>query len=76
VNCARFSPGAVGELSHWKGVAFATPRVMAFTRPCFARAGMTGPAPIFEGQMGFEKELGVSLGKLGEVFVKRPHEKM
>jgi 2-methylcitrate dehydratase len=33
---------------------------------------MTGPAPIFEGQMGFEKELGVSLGNVGEVFVKRP----
>jgi len=35
------------------------------------RAGaMTGPAPIFEGQMGFEKELGVSLGDVGEVFDK------
>ena len=33
-----------------------------------ARAGMTGPAPIFEGQMGFEKELGVSLGNVGEKF--------
>ncbi len=40
-----------------------------------ARAGMTGPAPIFEGQMGFEKELGVSLGNVGEVFVKRPDAK-
>src|SRR5436305_10770905 len=29
---------------------------------------MTGPAPIFEGQMGFEKELGVSLGNVAEVF--------
>jgi 2-methylcitrate dehydratase len=29
---------------------------------------MTGPAPIFEGQMGFEKELGVSLGDVGEKF--------
>ncbi len=29
---------------------------------------MTGPAPIFEGQMGFEKELGVSLGNVGEKF--------
>jgi 2-methylcitrate dehydratase len=33
---------------------------------------MTGPAPIFEGQMGFERELGVSLGNVGEKFVKRP----
>ena len=40
-----------------------------------ARAGMTGPAPIFEGQMGFEKELGVSLGNVGDVFVKRPEAK-
>ena len=31
---------------------------------------MTGPAPIFEGQMGFEKELGVSMGDVGEVFDK------
>src|SRR5947199_4669038 len=36
---------------------------------------MTGPAPIFEGQMGFEKELGVSLGDVGEKFVKRPDAK-
>ena len=35
------------------------------------RAGMTGPAPIFEGQMGFEKELGVSLGNVGEIFEKK-----
>src|SRR6266446_3976489 len=32
---------------------------------------MTGPAPIFEGQMGFEKELGVSLGDVASVFDKR-----
>ena len=29
---------------------------------------MTGPAPIFEGQMGFEKELGVSMGDVGRLF--------
>ncbi|MGI8482107.1 MAG: MmgE/PrpD family protein, partial [Chthoniobacterales bacterium] len=33
-----------------------------------ARAGMTGPAPIFEGQMGFEKQLNVSLGDVGRLF--------
>jgi 2-methylcitrate dehydratase len=32
---------------------------------------MTGPAPIFEGQMGFEKEIGVSLGNVAEVFDKK-----
>ena len=37
-----------------------------------ARGGMTGPAPIFEGQMGFEKELGVSLGDVGEKFKGAP----
>ena len=41
-----------------------------------ARAGMTGPAPIFEGQMGFEKELGVSLGDVGRVFDKTKAEAM
>src|SRR5437588_3674349 len=29
---------------------------------------MTGPGPIFEGQMGFEKQLGVSLGDVSEKF--------
>src|SRR6184192_4823962 len=37
-----------------------------------ARSGMTGPAPIFEGQMGFEKQLGVSLGDVGEKFKGAP----
>src|SRR5262249_40898217 len=35
-------------------------------------AGMTGPAPIFEGQMGFEKQLNVSLGDVASKFVVRP----
>jgi 2-methylcitrate dehydratase len=34
--------------------------------------GMTGPGPIFEGQMGFEKQLGVSLGNVGEKFKDAP----
>ena len=58
----------VGELSHWKGVAFANAARHGVYAALLARAGMTGPAPIFEGQMGFEKELGVSLGNVGEVF--------
>jgi 2-methylcitrate dehydratase len=33
---------------------------------------MTGPAPIFEGEMGFEKQLGVSLGNVGEKFRGSP----
>ena len=45
-------------------------RGMGVYAALLARAGMTGPAPIFEGAMGFEKELGVSLGNVGEVFDK------
>ena len=56
-------------------MAFANAARCGVYAALLARAGMTGPAPIFEGQMGFEKELGVSLGNVGEVFVKRPNEK-
>jgi len=69
VNCAAFRQARVGELSHWKGVAFANAARCGVYAALLARAGMTGPAPIFEGQMGFEKQLGVSLGNLGEKFV-------
>lgn len=72
VACAAMRQARVGELSHWKGVAFANAARHGVYAALLARAGMTGPAPIFEGQMGFEKELGVSLGKVGDVFVKRP----
>ncbi|MEO8044641.1 MAG: MmgE/PrpD family protein [Spartobacteria bacterium] len=70
VNCAAFRQARVGELSHWKGVAFANAARHGVYAALLARAGMTGPAPIFEGQMGFEKELGVSLGNVAEVFDK------
>src|SRR5437899_2077710 len=68
VNCAAFRQARVGELSHWKGVAFANAARHGVYAALLARAGMTGPAPSFEGQMGFEKELGVSLGNVGEKF--------
>src|SRR3982751_5158885 len=70
VNCAAFRQARVGELSHWKGVAFANAARHGVYAALLARAGMTGPAPIFEGAMGFEKELGVSLGNVAEVFEK------
>ncbi|PYI72680.1 MAG: MmgE/PrpD family protein [Verrucomicrobia bacterium] len=54
---AAMRQARAGELSHWKGVAFAT---------------AAGPAPIFEGEMGFEKQLGVSLGDVGEKFRGAP----
>src|SRR5438309_8399410 len=68
VACAAMRQARVGELSHWKGVAFANTARHGVYSALLARAGMTGPAPIFEGQMGFEKQLGVSLGNLGEKF--------
>src|SRR6185436_7257617 len=71
VNCAAFRQARVGELSHWKGVAFANAARHGVYAALLARAGMTGPAPIFEGQMGFEKELGVSLGDVATVFDKK-----
>jgi len=70
VNCAAFRQARVGELSHWKGVAFANAARHGVYAALLARAGMTGPAPIFEGAMGFEKELGISLGQVGDVFDK------
>jgi 2-methylcitrate dehydratase len=73
VACAAMRQARVGELSHWKGVAFANAARHGVYSALLARAGMTGPAPIFEGQMGFEKQLGVSLGNVADVFVKRPN---
>lgn len=72
VACAAMRQARVGELSHWKGVAFANAARHGVYAALLARAGMTGPAPIFEGQMGFEKELGVSLGNVGEKFKGAP----
>src|SRR6266487_2363000 len=75
VACAAMRQARVGELSHWKGVAFANAARHGVYSALLARAGMTGPAPIFEGQMAFEKQLGVSLGNVGGIFVKRPDAK-
>src|SRR2546423_835682 len=75
VACAAMRQARVGELSHWKGVAFANAARHGVYSALLAKAGMTGPAPIFEGQMGFEKQLGVALGNIGEKFVKRPDAK-
>src|SRR5262245_31264014 len=65
---AAMRQARVGELSHWKGVAFANAARHGVFSALLARAGMTGPGPIFEGQMGFEKQLGVSLGSVDEKF--------
>ncbi len=71
---AAMRQARVGELSHWKGVAFANAARHGVFSALLARAGMTGPGPIFEGQMGFEKQLGVSLGNVVEKFAV-PFEK-
>jgi len=65
---AAMRQARIGELSHWKGVAFANAARHGVFSALLARAGMTGPGPIFEGQMGFEKQLGVSLGNVAEKF--------
>src|SRR5213592_1464095 len=69
---AAMRQARAGELSHWKGVAFATAARHGVFSALLACQGMTGPAPIFEGEMGFEKQLGVSLGNVGEKFRGSP----
>lgn len=47
----------VGELSMWKGCAFANASRNGLFASLLAHQGMTGPAPVFEGEMGFFKEV-------------------
>lgn len=42
-----------GELSMWKGCSFANAARNAVFSTLLASQGMTGPSPIFEGEMGF-----------------------
>ena len=44
-----------GELSMWKGCAYANAARNGVFAALLAADGMTGPAPIFEGVFGFEK---------------------
>lgn len=46
-----------GELSHWKGCAFANASRNAVFAARLAAEGLTGPAPIFEGEMGFFQQV-------------------
>ena len=43
----------VGELSHWKGCAYANASRNAVFAALLAQRGLTGPAPVFEGELGF-----------------------
>lgn len=47
----------VGELSMWKGCAFANAARNGVFASLLAQIGMSGPAPIFEGEMGFFNEV-------------------
>lgn len=46
-----------GELSMWKGCSFANAARNGVFSAILAREGMTGPSPIFEGEMGFFKQV-------------------
>ncbi len=46
-----------GELSMWKGCAFAHAARNGVFAALLAREGMTGPAPLFEGDMGFFEQV-------------------
>ncbi len=56
-----------GELSMWKGCAFAHAARNGVFAAMLAREGMTGPAPLFEGDMGFCQQVSgpLTLDKLG-----------
>jgi len=56
-----------GELSEWKGCAFANASRNGVFAAMLASEGLTGPAPIFEGEMGFFKQVSgpFELAKLG-----------
>ena len=43
----------VGNLSDWKGFSFANAARNAVFSALLAKEGVTGPSPIFEGEMGF-----------------------
>lgn len=47
----------VGQLSHWKGAAFANVSRNAVFAARLAWHGMSGPSHIFEGEMGFKKQV-------------------
>ena len=58
-----------GELSMWKGCAAANAARNGVFAALLAKHGMTGPAPIFEGEMGFWKQVSgeFTIDRLGGV---------
>jgi 2-methylcitrate dehydratase len=55
VQSANLRQSRCGDLSHWKGCAFAGAARHGVFAAILASEGMTGPAQIFEGTCGFEK---------------------
>ncbi|MCS7117734.1 MAG: MmgE/PrpD family protein [Thaumarchaeota archaeon] len=55
VNAAALRQTRAGELSMWKGCAAAYAARHGVFAAMLASEGMTGPSPIFEGEMGFWK---------------------
>ena len=51
-----------GELSMWKGCAFAHAARNGVFAALLAAEGMTGPAPLFEGEMGFFQQVSGTFG--------------
>jgi 2-methylcitrate dehydratase len=58
-----------GELSMWKGASFANAARNGVFAAMLAKEGMTGPSPIFEGEMGFFKQVSgdfaLDIGRFG-----------
>ncbi|MDA0834217.1 MAG: MmgE/PrpD family protein [Planctomycetota bacterium] len=46
-----------GELSEWKGCAFANASRNGVVSALLANEGLTGPSPLFEGELGFFKQV-------------------
>ncbi len=75
VASAALRQTRVGELSHWKGCAFANAARHGVYAAMLANAGMTGPHPIFEGEKGFVKLVSGPLpveGPFAENVAKKP----
>lgn len=73
VASAALRQSRVGELSHWKGCAFANAARHGVFAAMLAREGMTGPSPIFEGEKGFEKLVSGTLDLAGP-FAEPPRQ--
>jgi len=72
VGSVNLRQSRVGELSHWKGCAFANAARHGVFAAMLAREGITGPAPIFEGANGFEKLVSGPLKLQGPIATGQP----